>query len=67
MVLIADHERRGQAWQPLKTLLGLLQQGVSPCTGQRPVLLRVAGAGEGPKAGARTSAEDHRHKAGSCG
>ena len=45
-------------------LLCLLEQGFLTGAGQGPILLGVAGTGEGPEARARSAAEDHRYQGG---
>ena len=56
----------GEGWQALQALLGLLQEGVVRAAGQGPVLLGIAGPGEGPEAGAGAAAEDHRDQGSRC-
>ena len=62
VILVADQQGRGQLRQALKPLVGLLQQGLIALAGQGPVLLGIAGPGEGPQAGAGAAAEDHRNQ-----
>ena len=62
VIFIADQQWRCQPLQALQSLLGLLQQGFLAAAGQGPILLRIAGAREGPQPGARAAAEDHRNQ-----
>ena len=62
VVFVTDEQGWGQAGKAFQPLLGLLQQGLVVVAGKSPILLWVAGAGQGPESGACASAKDDWNK-----
>ena len=58
VVFVADQQGRGQAFEPVEPLLGLLQQGFFASASEGPILLGITRPRERPQPGAGATAED---------